>query len=143
MKYLNINTIFLSILTLFLGYGVLKYYSQAKDPYEIPTGALPVPIQVGKNKLIVSKTGDASMSTESRRRKAIISNHAFGNNYNFWNKDSNNGSMESFFLTSICPLPPPVIYDGGNAGSNFTYILDGMGGYLVDAGYADTNVCDI
>jgi len=61
---MNINIIFMSLLGLFLGYNILNYYLTPKDPYEIPTGALPVPIQEGKSKVYVSKTGDASMRTE-------------------------------------------------------------------------------
>lgn len=145
MKYLNINTLFIGVLLLFLITSIVTYYLREKDPYEIPTGALPVPIQVGKNKIIVSKTGDASMSTEGKRRKAIISNHKYSKNFNFKDKSSTNGSLEAYFLSSVCPILEPVfIYDGGNAGSEFCYILDGNGQvYIVDGGYVDTNVCSV
>lgn len=104
MKFnFNINTLFLGALAIFLGYGVLTYYLQASDPYEIPTGMLPVPIQVGKNKIIVSKTGDASMRTEYNRRRAIIGSNACGISPKFSFSGSTNGSLETFFLSSICP----------------------------------------
>lgn len=141
----NINTIFISLLFLFLAGGVASYYLREKDIYELPTGALPVPIQVGKNKIIVSKTGDASMATEGRRRRAVISNHKYSKNFNFKDKSSTNGSLEAYFLSAVCPPFQPVfIYDGGNAESEFCYVLDGNGDiYIVDGGYADTNVCSV
>lgn len=140
----NINTLFLGALAIFLGYGVLTYYFQAKDPYEIPIGMLPVPIQVGKNKIIVSKTGDASMRTEYNRRSAIIRNNNYVTTPKFSFSGSTNGSLETFFLTSICPriVTFTSIFDGGNAASENTFILDGNeDGILIDGGYADTTVC--
>lgn len=142
----TINTLFIGLLSLVLGYGVLSYYLQATDPYDIPTGALPVPIQVGKNKIIVSKTGDASMSTEYRRRKTIIGSNNFGLTPKFSYQGSTNGSLETYFLSSVCPAfarPPISIFDGGNAETEFCYVLDGNGipYVVVDGGYADTNVC--
>jgi hypothetical protein len=149
-QLLNINTILLTLLISILGYGVLSYYLQKPDPYEIPTGALPVPIQVGKNKIIVSKTGDASMRTEYNRRRTIIGSNS-GPNKKFGFSGSTNGSLETFFLSSIWPTGVPYfpvvctsIFDGGNADSEFCYVLDGNGGpgeLIVDGGYAGTNVC--
>lgn len=99
----TINTLFIGILILIIGSGVSSYYLTAKDPYEAPTGVLPVPVQVGKNKIIVSKTGDASMATEYRRRRAIIGSNTCGISPKFSFSGSTNGSLESFFLSSICP----------------------------------------
>ncbi len=144
---MNINIIFLSLLGLFIGYNVINYYLTSKDPYEIPTGVLPVPLQEGKSKLYVSKTGDASMRTESNRRRAIIGSNS-GSVKKFGYKDSTNGSLETFFLSSIWPTLPSAVplctsvFEGGNAESDFCYVLDGNGEYvLVDGGYADTTVC--
>lgn len=152
MKFnFNINILFIGLLISILGYGITSYYLQKPDPYEVPTGALPVPIQVGKNKIIVSKTGDASMRTEYRRRRAIIASNSCGINPKFSYQGSTNGSLETYFLTSLCPVFVKEgvqkictsIFDGGNAESEFCYIVDGNEPYdiLIDAGYADTNVC--
>jgi hypothetical protein len=148
MKFnFNINTILLTLLFSILGYGIVSYYFQKPDPYETPTGALPVPIQVGKNKIIVSKTGDASMSTEYRRRRAIIGSNSCGISPKFSYQDSTNGSLETYFLSAMCPtfIKEKIctsIFDGGNAESEFCSILEGNGQtIIVDGGYADTNVC--
>lgn len=99
----TINTLFIGILILIIGSGVTSYYLTSVDPYEVPTGALPVPVQVGKNKIIVSKTGDASMATEYKRRRAIIGSNSCGISPKFSYQGSTNGSMETYFLSSICP----------------------------------------
>lgn len=144
----NINTIFLSLMGLFIGYNVLNYYLTPKDIYQPPIGALPVPIEVGKSKIYVSKERDASMATEIKRRRAIIGSNS-GPIKKFGYKDSTNGSLETFFLSSIWPTGVPFvpqactsIFDGGNANDEFCYVLDGNGGdVVVDGGYANTNVC--
>ena len=152
MKFnFTINTLFIGFLTLFIGYGITSYYLQKSNPYEIPTGALPVPIQVGKNKIIVSKTGDASMSTEYKRRRAIIGSNSCGVTPKFSYQGSTNGSLETYFLSSMCPTfikdiakVCTSVFDGGNADSEFCYVLDANGGaaeLTVDGGGADTNVC--
>lgn len=155
MSFLNrlkfeftINTLFIGLLFLIIGGGVTSYWLTLTNPYEVPIGSLPVPIQVGKNKIIVSKTGDASMQTEYRRRRAIIgSNSGFNKKFGF--SGSTNGSLETYFLSSIWPTGVPYspgacrsVFDGGKAESDFCYVLDGNGGdVIVDGGYADTNVC--
>jgi hypothetical protein len=141
----TINTLFIGILFLIIGSGVTSYWLTKTDLYEPPTGSLPVPIQVGKNKIIVSKTGDASMRTEYTRRRTIIGSNS-GPIKKFGYSGSTNGSLETFFLSSILPTGVQAIctsiFNGGNAESNFCSILDGNGGnIIVDGGYADTNVC--
>jgi hypothetical protein len=148
-QLLNINTILLTLLISILGYGITSYYLQKPDPYEIPTGALPVPIQVGKNKIIVSKTGDASMRTEYKRRRAIIGSNSCGITPKFSHSGSTNGSLETYFLSSMCPtfikdvLPTFIVnvLDGGNADSEFPDILDGNEPheFTVDGGNVETN----
>jgi hypothetical protein len=148
-RWLNINVIFITLLVSILGYGITSYYLQKPDPYEIPTGALPVPIQVGRNKIIVSKTGDASMSTEYRRRRAIIGSNSCGITPKFSHSGSTNGSLETYFLSSMCPtfvkdvLPAFIVnaFDGGNADSEFRDILDGNEPheFTVDGGNTETN----
>jgi hypothetical protein len=142
----TINTLFIGFLILIIGGGVTSYYLTAIDPYEVPTGALPVPIQVGKNKIIVSKTGDASMRTEYNRRKAIIQTNVCrikDPKFGFWNKDSTNGTLESYFLTSIYnERPRDKLYDGKSAYDENTFILNGVGsGLLADGGDAYTEYC--
>jgi hypothetical protein len=143
----NINILFVSLLSIYLGYNIVSYYLQAKDPYEPPIGALPVPQQVGKTRSIQSKTGDASMNTEYRRRRAIIETNsclAKDPRFGFWNKSSTNGSLETYFLSNIYHRPPPrdVLYDGNNAVTENTFIIDGVGdGLLVDGGDAYTQYC--
>lgn len=147
---LNINTLFIAALALFIGYNIFNYYITPYDPYQIPTGALPVPMQVGKSRPIVSKTGDASMATEYTRRRAIIGSNSCAVHPKFSYKDSTNGSLETFFLSSMCPtfIKDTVqkvctsVFDGGNAQTEVCYVLDGNGNtILVDGGYADTTVC--
>lgn len=146
----TINTLFIGILILIIGSGLTSYALTKPDPYEAPTGALPVPIQVGRNKIIVSKTGDASMATEYRRRRAIIGSNSCGTSPKFSYSGSTNGSLETYFLSSMCPtfvkkavVACTSIFDGGNAESDFCAILDGNGGdVIVDGGYADTNICE-
>lgn len=147
---LTINTLFLSLLGLFIGYNVLNYYSTPTNVYQPPIGALPVPIQVGKSKIYVSKERDASMATETKRRRAIIGSNSCAIHPKFGYSGSTNGSLETFFISGVCPtfIKDNVqkictsIFDGGVATSEFCSILDGNGGdVLVDGGYADTNVC--
>jgi hypothetical protein len=150
MKFsFTINTLCIGFFSLFLGYGILSYYLQQPDPYEIPTGNLPVPIQVGKNKIIVSKTGDASMRTEYKRRRAIIGSNSCGITPKFSHSGYTNGSMETYFLSSICPTFVKdavnqfviTMFDGGNADSDFPGRLDGNEPheFTVDGGNVETN----
>lgn len=150
LKYVSINTILLTLLVSVLGYGIVNYYLQKPDPYEVPIGALPVPVQVGKNKLIVSKTGDASMRTEYNRRKTIIGSNKGGVSPKFSYSGSTNGSLETYFLSSICPSFVkdlvqsfrPNVVDGGNAQSEFTTIVDGNESYeiIIEGGTSTTNI---
>ena len=142
----TINTLFIGLLFLIIGGGVTSYLLTNLDPYEIPTGSLPVPIQVGKNKIIVSKTGDASMRTEYNRRKTIIQTNVCrikDPKFGFWNKDSTNGTLESYFLTSIYnERPRDYLFDGKDAYAENEFVLDGVGsGFIVDGGNAYTEYC--
>jgi hypothetical protein len=123
----TINTLFIGILFLIIGSGVTSYVLTATNPYELPIGSLPAPVQVGKNKIIVSKTGDASMSTEYKRRRAIIGSNSCGYYSKFSHSGSTNGSLETYFLSAMCPTfirPSLTIYDGGNAGTESNNIFD-------------------
>jgi len=130
---LTINTIFLSLLGLFIGYNVLNYYLTPTNVYQPPIGALPVPIEVGKSKIYVSKERDASMRTEYMRRRTIIGSNS-GPIKKFGYSGSTNGSLETFFLSSILPtgiatsiFGNNIMLDGGSATNVPTLILDGNG----------------
>jgi hypothetical protein len=153
----TINTLFIGLLFLIIGSGVTSYWLTKTDPYEPPTGSLPVPVQVGKNKIIVSKTGDASMQTEYRRRRAIIGSNGCGISPKFSYQGSTNGSLETYFLSSMCPtfvkkaaVVCSTLYDGGDATTESCNILNGGDAYTtvqdmeVDLGDAyTTTVCFI
>jgi hypothetical protein len=117
-----------------------------------------VPQQVGKQKQIQSKHGDASMYTELNRRKAIIYGMSGKRNEIKETKTSigsTNGSLEAFFLTAIANPPSIIdapsiieicysIFDAGDADDDYCYVLDGENGDDVyDAGNADTLVCGV
>jgi hypothetical protein len=135
MKFdFTINTVFLSLVGLFVGYTVLQYYLTPTDIYQIPIGALPVPIQDGKSKVYVSKERDASMRTEHLRRRAIIGSNS-GPFKKFGFSGSTNGSLETFFLTSILSnrvvpalFEANTMLDGGSATVEHNLLLDGNGG---------------
>lgn len=133
----TINTLLIGILILILGSGVVSYMLTSSDPYTVPTGVLPVPIQVGKNKVFVSKTGDASMATETRRRRAIIGSNSCGYYSKFSHSGSTNGSLETYFLSGMCPTfnnakkYNQTIYDGGDANTESRNIFDGGDAYVM------------
>ena len=146
----NINTIFLSLLGLYISYNFLNYYLKPVDVYKPPIGNLPVPIEVGKSKIYVSKERDASMATEIKRRRAIIGSNSCAIHPKFSYSGSTNGSLATFFISGLCPTfvkegiqkVCTSIFDGGNAESEYCEVLDGNGGdVIVDGGYADTNIC--
>jgi hypothetical protein len=126
----SINSLCIGILLLILGSGIASYALTTTSSYDVPTGALPVPVQIGKNKLIVSKTGDASMSTEYRRRRAIIGSNSCGVVPKFGYSGSTNGSLETYFLSSMCPrfknsVVCDKLYDAGDVHADACAILDG------------------
>ena len=129
---LTINTLFLSLLGLFISYNVLKYYTTPTDVYQPPIGALPVPIEVGKSKVYVSKERDASMATEARRRRAIIGSNGCAVRPKFGYSGSTNGSLETFFISGLCPTFVKdgfnaicTLYDAGDATTEGQCVLDG------------------
>jgi len=129
---LTINTIFLSLLGLFIGYNVLNYYLTPTNVYQVPIGALPVPIEVGRSKIYVSKERDASMATEARRRRAIIGSNSCAIHPKFGYSGSTNGSLETFFISGLCPtfVKDSIgticsLYEGGDANTKSQFILDG------------------
>ena len=68
---------------------------------------------------------DASMATMAVRRRAIAAVHRQGQA--FGHKGQDNGVVEAYFLSGICPpLPyaPDILYDGGGAGDEYCAVLD-------------------
>jgi hypothetical protein len=124
---MDINTIFIGLLLIPVLYGVYAYYTQPE--WIAPT--LPKPLwgeQVGKSKLIQSKTGDASLFTEKARRTA--------NRTGGFQKGFMSAAIDYFFISGLCPctkIPKPEckcaccdIVDGGD-GAPYVYseIYDG------------------
>lgn len=143
---MNLNIIGISVISivfLFLGYFVWN----SPNPKLIPSvpGFL-VAIDTGKTHHIQSKTGDASMNTELKRRRAI---QTVGKQKHKFNAllGSASGVIETYFITGICSCPkficPPnldIIFDGGGAYDEYCPI---HGNNNYDAGGANTIVCDI
>lgn len=93
---MNINLGILGLLAAVIGLHITHAYFSLDSPP--PTGhPLLVPIQVGKTTVYVSQTRDAGMFTEKTRRCAIINS-----SNDFKQKGSTNGSLEHYFLTSVC-----------------------------------------
>jgi len=140
---------FLGILSLYVG-----YVSWTKPVKTIPKNPItPWGEDAGKTHHIQSKNGDASMMTELRRRQAIQqvgrldkkklkeSRTQYG---------STTGAMETFMLSSVCPVPCPIIcpsdimYDAGDEDDEFCPILDAQAdGAILDAGDQDDEFCPI
>ena len=91
---MNINLGILGLLTVVVGLHITHAYFSLDKPVPIGHPML-VPLQVGKTKVYVSQTRDAGMFIEKIRRCAII-------NSSTKQKDSTNGSLEHYFLTSVC-----------------------------------------
>jgi len=154
MSLNTIGIVFISVLTIYFSYVSFntKVIQTPSLPYSL------VPQQVGKQKQIQSKHGDASMYTELNRRKAIIYGMSGKRNEIKETKTSigsTNGSLEAFFLTAIANPPSIIdapsiieicysIFDAGDADDDYCYVLDGENGDDVyDAGNADTLVCGV
>jgi hypothetical protein len=120
------------------------------NPYpSIP--ALLVAMDTGKSKHYVSKHGDASMVTESLRRRAILSvgrENPKKIHETTTQLGSGTGYLETFLLSSICigfcpcPYPNNVLYDGGNATDEYCPLDHNTNdGQILDAGNATTQGC--
>jgi len=97
---------------LFLGslgfYGTYQYWKT--DVAALPkTLKTPWGEQVGKTRPIQSKTGDASMETEARRRRTIQGascEELYKLKESRTTTGSATGAIETYFLTSVCPARP-------------------------------------
>lgn len=85
------------------------------------------------------------MATMALRRKVISAVHRTGQPFGY--KGSDNGAVETFFLSGICPTLPPaedVVYEGGGAADEYCAVLNDDGsGTTKDAGNAQTKVCGV
>lgn len=85
------------------------------------------------------------MATMAVRRKAIAGVHRLGQP--FGHKGQDNGVVEAFFLSGICPPLPPapdLIFDAGEAGNEYCEILDDTAPTIIrDGGNAQTTVCGL
>ena len=140
---------FLGILSLYIG-----YVGWTKQEPTIPKNPItPWGEDTGKTHHIQSKHGDASMMTELRRRQAIQQSGRLNKNKLKESRTqfgSSTGAMETFMLSSVCPVPCPIvcpsdiIYDGGGKTDEFCPILDAQGsGALLDAGNQNTKACGL
>ena len=122
-----VGLLFLSFIA-YIGY-------QSVQPEHKMLPSFPPPISVGKQRY-TGRSRDASMFTQTSRRKAVVSGR-YGNP-NHVLRESNltsgftNGVIELFALTGLCEVPckQPVvpvctIYDGGFSGDEEPNILDG------------------
>ena len=96
-----LNLVGLGLLGIFL--GVLGYSFHFAEPAKKPQrSGLLVAQDTGKTKHIQSKTGDASLVTQERRRKAI---HYLGNKETYKLRESRvqtgstTGAIETFFVS--------------------------------------------
>lgn len=143
---ITINTIVLSLASIalfYVGYTALTFQRPIIPEKPIFLWSE----STGKERSIQSKTGDASMQTELRRRQAIQS---IGREYPSRIKESrtssgsSNGTTEAFMISAICPCIPQIcnyIFDGGIYSSEFCNILDGSGSRVYDGGYSSSEVC--
>ena len=145
--------------TFFLTFLLYTSYQQSKlgvlDQIPDVPGFL-VPISTGKERSIGSGNRDASMFTQSVRRKATVdgywasgrvmkeSTHTMG---------FTTGVVEVTVLSDVCirnckkaAAVCAAILDGGDAMAEYCAVLDGNGGVdeiTYDGGNADTNVCAV
>jgi hypothetical protein len=140
---------FLGILSLYIG-----YVSWTKPEVTIPQNPFtPWGEETGKTHHIQSKHGDASMRTELIRRQTVQQVGRLNRNKLKESRTqfgSTTGAMETFMLSSVCPVPCPdicpsdIIYDGGGKNDEFCPILDAQGsGALLDGGDQADEFCPI
>jgi hypothetical protein len=145
--YLNLIGLgFVGLCLSYLGYQFFKPVAKVVTPQR---NGLLVAQDTGKSKQIQSKTGDASMQVELRRRRAIQAIGRIENSKikeSTYQKGSTTGALETFFITGICPSIQRIIenllYDGGGASDDYCGGLEDIGtGGSFDAGNANTRVC--
>jgi len=143
-----VGLLFLSFIA-YIGY-------QSVQPEHKMLPSFPPPMSVGKQRY-TGRSNDASMFTQTSRRKAVASGR-YGNP-NYVLRESNhtsgftNGVIELYTLTGLCEAACRqaaeavcTIYDGGSAYDEYTDVLDGGSAadeyFFLDGGNANTNVCN-
>ena len=141
-----LNLIGLGFIGLVGSYLVYQFFRPSPKIVNPQRSGLLVAQDTGKSKQIQSKTGDASVQVELRRRRAI---QGLGriNKSNIkestYQKGSTTGALETFFISGICPqINEALLYDGGGASNEYCDILNDEGtGCAYDGGDANTRVC--
>jgi hypothetical protein len=144
---MDLNTVSICILSIPIIYLIYLYLSLPKEFVPEKPKFL-WGEQVGKSKVIQSKTGDASMSTELTRRRAIQQAGRLDRSKIKETRTSSGtttGAIETFFISSICP-PLPFIsitnfFDAGISWSEFCNVLDGNGSIVYDGGSVSVSTC--
>jgi hypothetical protein len=146
-----LNLIGLGFVGLCLSYLVYQFFKPVAKVVIPQRSGLLVAQDTGKSKQIQSKTGDASMQVELRRRRAI---QALGRielkkiKESTYQKGSTTGALETFFISGICPPIEKIIenllYDAGGACDDYCSVLEDTGsGPGYDAGDANAPGCDV
>ena len=140
---MDLNTIFLSLFGLMFIYaGYTAWSAPTPVAFNPVRSGLLVAQDTGKSKQIQSKTGDASLSIELVRRRAIQGHGRLDKSRireTRTQMGSTTGAVE-MMLTAICPNFYDLILDGGNEAADYCEYVGN--GYL-DAGDATTKACGI
>ena len=115
---MDINKAFISLFGIMICYGTYKYWSISLPA--VMSSVTPWGEQVGRSKQIQSKTGDASMFIEKRRRNAT-KNGGYGLN-------NMPAAIDYHFITRVCPISCLCCNpDGGSADLNTDLVYGGGG----------------
>ena len=144
-----LNLIGLGFIGLVASYLVYQFFKPSPKSVNPQRSGLLVAQDTGKSKQIQSKTGDASMQVELRRRRTIQGSGRINKSSikeTTYQKGSTTGALETFFISGICPpiqnINEDLLYDGGGASNEYCDILNDDGsGCAYDAGGSDTRVC--
>jgi hypothetical protein len=144
-----LNLIGLGFIGLVASYLVYQFFKPTPKVLKPQRNGLLVAQDTGKSKQIQSKTGDASMQVELRRRRTIQGLGRVNKSSikeSTYQKGSTTGALETFFITGICPPIQEIIenllYDGGGACDDFCSVLEDTGsGPGYDAGNVDAPNC--
>jgi hypothetical protein len=148
MEWITLNTVVVTAVSGLIAYLVYQSLKPRPSPFAAPQrSGLLVAQDTGKSKQIQSKTGDASMAIEQRRRRTIQSSGKADPSKlkeATYQKGSTTGAMETYMLSSICPRPVPydILYDGGDEGDEFCP-YEGDGSTRLDAGNDTTKACGL
>jgi len=142
----NISTIVGgATLLLLIVVGWMSYTAEKKpDMPEIPRFYWN--IATGKERSFGSMTGDASLATETLRRKTINQIGKLDKSKikeSRTSTGSTTGALETYFITFYCPPIINYLFDAGGATDEYCEVLDDSNAYNeYDAGGATTKVCE-